>query len=79
MIRHGVKDEAVQVEYDDEVWTLMLRKKLAKPVGGQWNQLVYIDAYHMESDKHYGTFLFNPPPPQRHSVPGCLSLMRSHG
>ena len=53
MIQRGVKDEAIEVEYDDKIWTLMLRKKLVRPEGGSWNTLVYIDAYHMENDTHY--------------------------
>jgi len=55
MIRNGIKDKAVQVEYNGSTWTLLLRKKLVKPVGGAWNSLVYIDAYHMENEKHFGT------------------------
>ena len=54
MLRCGIKDQPVQVEYDGSMWTLLLRKKLAKPEGGAWNTLVYLDAYHMENDKHFG-------------------------
>ena len=57
MLRCAIKDQSVQVEYNGTIWTLLLRKKLVKPVGGKWNQLTYIDAYHMENDTHFGTWL----------------------
>ncbi len=55
MIQNGVKDQTIDVEHNGTRWSLLLRKKMVKPVGGAWNQLMYIDVYHMENETHFGS------------------------